>query len=110
MPGCSLPNLRAGAAAVPRRCIKATARLMVPPGSRIMYGLTVSYSMCAATDTGVQAASGPALRHPRSRMAQRREAEQNLGTGDRPQLASIFNTAFAGLVRRLAAVLQVEMR
>src|SRR2546428_633824 len=31
---------------------------MVPPGSRIVYGLTVSYSMCAATDVGVQAVSG----------------------------------------------------
>ncbi len=37
---------------------RASATAMVPPGSRIVYGLTVSYSMCAATEPGVQAASG----------------------------------------------------
>ena len=38
-------------------------------------------------------------------MAQRREADQNLGSGDRPQLAGIFNTAFAGPVNPFIPIL-----
>ncbi|GAA3091721.1 hypothetical protein GCM10020001_003640 [Nonomuraea salmonea] len=36
----------------------ASSTTSVPAGSRIRYGSTVSYSMCAATDVGVHATAG----------------------------------------------------